>query len=101
MIDYLLSLSDKQAFLQDLANLKHRARRSETAVFFALVESFLSQAEEEVEQPEKGNGQSSHNNTAAKGWVELKMINGHGPYAYKRWYEGTRKRSEYVGKVKS
>ena len=35
-----------------------------------------------------------------KGWVELKMINGSGPYAYRRWYEGKRCRSKYIGKVK-
>ena len=34
------------------------------------------------------------------GWVELKTINGCGPYAYKRWREGGRMRSEYIGKVK-
>jgi len=34
------------------------------------------------------------------GWVELKMINGFGPYAYKRWREGKTLRSKYLGKVK-
>ena len=33
-------------------------------------------------------------------WVELKMINGCGPYAYERWIDGGRKRSRYLGKVK-
>lgn len=35
------------------------------------------------------------------GWVELKTINGCGPYAYKRWRDGGRTRSEYIGKVVS
>ena len=35
------------------------------------------------------------------GWVELKTINGCGPYAYKRWRSGGRTRSEYIGKVKA
>lgn len=34
-----------------------------------------------------------------RGWVELKMINGHGPYAYLRWREGRVKRSRYLGKA--
>jgi phage N-6-adenine-methyltransferase len=36
-----------------------------------------------------------------RSWVELKTINGCGPYAYKRWREGGRHRSEYIGKVQS
>lgn len=32
-------------------------------------------------------------------WVELKIINGCGPYAYERWIEGGRKRSRYLGKA--
>ena len=34
-----------------------------------------------------------------RGYVEIKTINGR-PYAYRRWREGGRLRSEYVGKVK-
>jgi len=36
----------------------------------------------------------------ASGYVELKMINGCGPYAYKRARVGGRLTSEYIGKVK-
>lgn len=32
-------------------------------------------------------------------WVELKTINGCGPYAYLRWREGGHQRSKYLGKV--
>jgi hypothetical protein len=35
-----------------------------------------------------------------RGWVELKMIGDNGPYAYRRWREGGKLRSEYIGKVK-
>ena len=35
----------------------------------------------------------------ARGYVELKMIKNCGPYAYRRWREGGRLRSEYLGKV--
>ena len=34
-----------------------------------------------------------------RGWVELKMIGANGPYAYRRWREGGKLRSEYIGKV--
>ena len=34
------------------------------------------------------------------GWVEMRMVNGCGPYAYRRWWEGGRKRTRYIGKVK-
>jgi len=32
-------------------------------------------------------------------WIEEKMIGGCGPYRYKRWREGGRLRSKYLGKV--
>lgn len=34
------------------------------------------------------------------GWFELKEINGYGPYLYYRRREGSRKRSEYIGKLR-
>jgi hypothetical protein len=33
-------------------------------------------------------------------WIELKMINGCGPYVYLRWRENGHRRSKYLGKVK-
>jgi hypothetical protein len=33
-------------------------------------------------------------------WIEHKMINGCGPYAYERWFEGAVKKSRYIGKVR-
>ena len=33
------------------------------------------------------------------GYIELKLVRGFGPYAYRRWREGGRLRSEYLGKV--
>ena len=38
--------------------------------------------------------------TGRGGWVEMRMVNGCGPYAYRRWWEGGRKRTRYIGKVK-
>lgn len=46
------------------------------------------------------DGSSGKHVGSGGGWVELKMINGYGPYAYKRWRSGGKTRSEYIGKVK-
>lgn len=35
---------------------------------------------------------------AGQGWLEIKKIGGH-RYQYRRWYEGGRKRSRYIGKA--
>ena len=43
--------------------------------------------------PTKGGG------AGRGGWVEMRMVNGCGPYAYERWREGGRKRTRYLGKV--
>jgi hypothetical protein len=33
-------------------------------------------------------------------WIDERMINGCGPYYYRRWIENGKKRSEYLGKTK-
>ena len=32
-------------------------------------------------------------------WLEIRMVNGCGPYVYRRWREDGRKRSRYLGKA--
>jgi len=34
-----------------------------------------------------------------RGYIELKMVRGHGPYAYRRWREAGKLKSRYLGKV--
>lgn len=71
----------------------------------AMIDEELSQREAEAAQQEPasergqeaGKGQSK---SKAGGYVELKMINGCGPYAYRRARVGGRLTSEYIGKVK-
>ena len=52
-------------------------------------------------------GPDGSRNPAGKGggkggaWYELRTVNGCGPYIYRRWREGGRKRSEYVGKAET
>ena len=60
----------------------------------------------ELEGQEQGVGDCAGNNpgpappqSGSRGYVELKMIKNCGPYAYRRWREGGRLRSEYLGKV--
>lgn len=45
---------------------------------------------DQAAKTKRGNGTS---------WVEIKTIRGFGPYAYRRWREGGRLKSEYIGKV--
>ncbi len=53
--------------------------------------------EESEEQAADGNSKSKG---GPAGWVELKHINGYGPYAYLRWRDGKRMRSKYLGKAR-
>jgi hypothetical protein len=56
---------------------------------------------EEREQAEVGYGAApAESSSRGGGWLELKTVNGCGPYVYRRWREGGRLRSEYVGKVR-
>lgn len=66
----------------------------------AMAESRLAELEEQEiqEPPETSSRQEAKG--GGSGWIELKMIQGFGPYAYKRWRQGGRLRSQYVGKVK-
>ena len=60
----------------------------------------LEEQQEAQQEPASERGQQSGKSKGkAGGYVELKMINGCGPYAYKRWREGGRLCSEYQGKA--
>jgi hypothetical protein len=60
--------------------------------FFADVEE---EDDDQVEdQVEKGDKPAAH------GHIEAKMINGCGPYLYRRYWEGKTLKSEYIGKAK-
>jgi len=81
-----------------------------------MMDSYIASAEEErlreeererrielgLEEPahaDNGLGEKSQGSKGG-GYVELKMINGCGPYAYRRARVGGRLTSEYIGKVK-
>lgn len=70
-----------------------------------LVDTRLSELEQPTQPAELVDGAPSPGLVSSKGsrgsgWIELKMINGFGPYAYRRWRTGGKLRSEYLGKVK-
>jgi hypothetical protein len=52
---------------------------------------FPEQVDEQVDDQAQPGGE----------WLELKAIRGCGPYLYRRWREGGKMRSEYIGKVNS
>ena len=61
----------------------------------------LEEQQEAQQEPASERGQQEGQSKGkAGGYVELKMINGCGPYAYKRFRKNGRLCSEYVGKVK-
>ncbi len=68
------------------------------------IEDLIAQLAERLDQVKPGDlpdptpRQSNTGKQAARGWVELKTINGCGPYAYQRWWEGKRCRSKYMAK---
>lgn len=82
----LLASLDREGLLELGAMIDDALEALETA----------EEQEPRIEQIGNGGGASSK----ARGWVELKTIRGYGPYVYKRWREGGRLKSEYVGKVK-
>ena len=97
-----------------LANKRAQAERylrslstAELLELQAMIDEELSQREaEEAQQEERMSerGQQSQQSGESKGkaggYVELKMINGCGPYAYRRARVAGRLTSEYIGKVK-
>jgi len=44
-------------------------------------------------------GPAAESKKVKGGYIELKMVRGHGPYAYRRWREAGKLKSRYLGKV--
>ena len=64
-----------------------------------LVDDRLAELEEEGQEASSDNGTEEGSGSGGRGYIELKMIRGYGPYAYQRWREKGRLRSKYLGKV--
>jgi len=59
----------------------------------------LESQEVEVEDCPGENPGPAEAKSRARGYIELKMVRGHGPYAYRRWREAGKLKSRYLGKV--
>ena len=59
------------------------------------------EAQDIIEDCPRGAAGPAEAKKVKKGYVEEKMIGRHGPYRYRRWREGGRLRSRYLGKVES
>lgn len=71
----------------------------------AEVQKLVALLQEKLEGGSGGNGGDGSTSNAAnssKGWVEVKKVNGCGPYAYERYRDGNgRKRyGRYLGKAR-
>lgn len=67
----------------------------------AMVAALLTirRQEEEVEVDQAAD--QGAEKKSARGHIELKRINGYGPYQYLRYWEGKTLKSRYIGKAKS
>jgi len=101
-----MSIADALRELKDVQYLFPREKRAIKILEDALDDKFSienmeiifpNEEEETVTAvvPERTNKKQATGGS----YVELKTINGCGPYAYKRWREGGRLKSEYIGKV--
>lgn len=86
--------------LQLAKDAKGQVHKDTAALLQALIATLQPEDDETEETAVNNDAEISTTKKKGKrGWVELKTINGCGPYAYRRWREGGRLRSEYVGKV--
>ena len=67
------------------------------AILHGLMEAREAPVVEET-TPEPAKGKATKK--AARGHIELKTINGCGPYKYLRYWQGKTLKSEYIGKAK-
>lgn len=68
----------------------------------AILHGLIEAREDEVEaQAEAAQAEAKASaKKGARGHIELKMINGYGPYKYLRFWQGKTLKSEYIGKAK-
>lgn len=75
--------------------------RGELAELADIVAALLAATEEEDDDDDQVEAlDDKADRPAAKGHIELKTINGCGPYQYLRYWSGGRLRSKYIGKAK-
>ena len=97
---------------QDWGEIEHKLYKMTVAELLelrALVDNAIGAAEMREREAELGLAETAAEHMAENGaggkgskggYIELKTINGCGPYAYRRARVGGRLTSEYLGKVK-
>lgn len=68
------------------------------AILHGLIEAREDAVAEET-TPIEATGKATAKK-GARGHIELKLINGYGPYKYLRYWQGKTLKSEYIGKAK-
>lgn len=87
----------RRDLLQEKARLLARIEQIDAE----LAARALSETVQEVLENGAQNGHVSCKNgqvNGGDGWIEERFVNGCGPYRYRRWWDGKRKRSQYLGK---
>ena len=94
------NLDDMQKWEQQLAKSNNDPVHAQTAVLLQMVGKLVQLPEETaVAEMGKGDKTTADKKRSGRRWVEPKTIKGR-EYDYWRWYEGNRKRSEYIGPAK-
>lgn len=93
------NLDDMQKWEQQLAKSNDDPVHEQTAVLLQMVGVLLRPQEAMLKTDTAQDKTAVNKKGSGKRWVETKTIKGH-DYDYWRWYEGNRKRSEYIGPAK-
>lgn len=87
--------AEKSRLLSRIAQIEDEIERlSAEAALAEVVQDVLATT------PGARQSQAKDRQHSATPWIEERMINGCGPYYYRRWWDGNKRRSEYLGKTK-
>ena len=90
--------------MQEKAHLQGLIARSEARITqideeLAALDLAVTVPDVCVAPAQAGPRLNSNGDKGGAGWIETRMIGQSGPYAYRRWWDGNKKRSAYLGKV--
>jgi hypothetical protein len=86
-----------KTILRDVGKLSTRDLIKLDALLHDLIETRQHPKPEAIERDHQSAATKAR--PSRRAYIELKMINGCGPYKYKRFWQHGRLRSEYVGKA--
>ncbi len=87
-----------KATVRSLDRLSDEELTDLDALLHGLIEAREDEAAEETQSFESAGKATAKKE--ARGHIELKLINGYGPYKYLRYWQGKTLKSEYIGKAK-